>query len=72
MARIKSPFGMGLIAGALAGTTVGLLCAPKPGKETRAIIRQKTGEYVGALRGRSSRSSATGAAATGCHGEAAA
>jgi gas vesicle protein len=48
---------LGLIAGVLAGTTVGLLCAPQPGRETRAMIRQKTAGCVSALRGRSSQSS---------------
>ena len=47
----------GLIAGALLGTIVGLLLAPKPGKEARQIVttravefRQKAGDYVGTLR----------------------
>jgi len=69
MAGITSPLGMGLIAGVLAGTTVGLLCAPKPGKETRALIRQKTAGYVGALRGRISHSGAPVAAPTQSQGE---
>jgi len=47
----------GLIAGAFIGTVVGLLVAPKPGKETRQIVairagewRTKAGDYVGTLR----------------------
>ena len=47
----------GLIAGAFIGTAVGLLVAPKPGKETREMVatragewRTKAGDYVGTLR----------------------
>ena len=34
-------FGIGLLAGALVGGVVALLCAPKSGEETRAMIREK-------------------------------
>ena len=34
----------GLIAGAAVGAVVGLLFAPKPGKETRHAVATKTGE----------------------------
>jgi gas vesicle protein len=54
--------GVGLIAGVLAGTTVGLLCAPQPGRETRGMIWQKTAGYVGAVRRRFGRSRDTGEA----------
>jgi len=57
-----APVATGVIAGALAGATAGVLFAPKHGKETRAIIRQKTAGYVGALRGRFSGSRATAGA----------
>jgi gas vesicle protein len=47
----------GVIAGALVGTVLGLMVAPKPGKETRQIVasragewRIKAGDYVGTLR----------------------
>ena len=47
----------GIIAGAFIGTVIGLLVAPKPGKETRQIVasraeewRTKAGDYVGTLR----------------------
>ena len=43
---------MGLIAGAVAGVSVGMLVAPKTGKETREIIRHKTSDYAGTLRER--------------------
>ena len=34
-------FGMGLLIGAAIGLAVGILYAPRPGKETRALIREK-------------------------------
>ena len=47
----------GLIAGEFIGTVIGLMVAPKPGKETRQIVvnragewRLKAGDYVGTLR----------------------
>ncbi len=47
-------FVKGFVAGALLGTAVGLLVAPQPGRQTRNLIRRKTGD----LRGRFRRSSA--------------
>jgi len=38
-------FLMGFILGALAGVAVGFLYAPKPGKETRALLKEKAGEF---------------------------
>ncbi len=38
---------MGFLAGAVVGTVLGLLYAPKPGKELRADIKRKTDEFVG-------------------------
>jgi len=52
--------GLGLIIGVLAGTTVGLVCAPQPGRETRATIRRRTSECLGALRGRPNGGRVTG------------
>ncbi len=49
-------FVKGLVVGALVGTAVGLLVAPQPGRQTRNLLRRKTGEYLGNLRGRSRRS----------------
>ena len=40
-----------LAAGALLGVGVGLLAAPKSGKETRAFLGQKVGEIRGKIRG---------------------
>lgn len=47
----------GIITGALIGTAIGLLFAPKTGKETRdivvtraGVIRQRAGDYVGNMR----------------------
>ena len=41
-----------LVVGALVGAAVGLLVAPQPGKQTRNLIRSKTGGYAGTLRAR--------------------
>ena len=43
-------FVTGLIVGSLMGGTVGLLLAPRSGRETREVVRYKTGHYVGTLR----------------------
>ena len=40
----------GLVVGALVGAALGVLMAPQPGKQTRDLIRRKTGGYVGRLR----------------------
>jgi gas vesicle protein len=37
-------FLIGFILGAVAGVAVGFLYAPKAGKETRAILKEKAGE----------------------------
>jgi len=39
-----SSFAIGFLVGAIAGVAIGLLYAPKPGKETRAMLREKAGE----------------------------
>ena len=39
-------FGIGLLAGAAIGGAIALLLAPKTGKETRQIIRDKATEVV--------------------------
>ncbi len=45
-------FVTGLLAGALVGTAIGMLMAPKPGNETRQIVRERAGEYLGTARER--------------------
>ena len=37
-------FFIGFILGAIAGVAVGFLYAPKAGKETRALLKEKAGE----------------------------
>ena len=37
-------FGIGLLVGAALGVAIGMLYAPQSGKETRALIAEKTGE----------------------------
>jgi gas vesicle protein len=39
-------FGIGILAGAIIGGVVALLYAPKTGKETRQLIKDKTSEVV--------------------------
>ncbi len=57
-------FVTGLIVGSLMGGTVGLLLAPRSGRETRKVVRHKTDHYVGALRERFGRCGATNGAET--------
>ena len=42
----------GVLAGALIGTAIGMLLAPKPGIETRQIVRERAGEYLETARER--------------------
>ncbi len=39
-----SSFLIGFIIGAVAGVAIGFLYAPKAGKETRALLREKAGQ----------------------------
>ncbi len=55
-------FVAGLIFGSLTGAAAGLLFAPQSGRETRDVVRHKTGHYVGTLRERFGRSRATNGA----------
>ncbi len=48
----------GLLVGALAGVAVGLLAAPRTGKESRETLRHKAGDYAGTLRERFQRGGA--------------
>lgn len=43
-------FGMGLLAGLVIGGVIALLYAPREGKETRRIIRDKAGKFAGDVR----------------------
>ena len=49
-------FVTGLVVGSLTGAAAGLLFAPRSGRETRDVVRHKTGHYVGTLRERFGRS----------------
>ena len=51
-------FVKGLVVGALVGTAVGLLVAPQTGRQTRDLLRDKTGGYVSNFRGILRRSNA--------------
>ncbi len=39
-----SNFAIGFLIGAIAGVAIGFLYAPKAGKETRALLKEKAGE----------------------------
>ena len=41
---------IGLVAGALVGTAIGLLVAPQPGKASREAVGDKAGRYISQLR----------------------
>lgn len=41
-----SGFGIGVLAGVVIGAALGLIFAPKTGRETREIIGEKTSEVV--------------------------
>ena len=55
-------FVTGLIVGSLTGAAVGLLFAPRSGRETQKVVKHKTGYYIGALRERFGRCEATNGA----------
>jgi len=40
-----SSFAIGFLIGAIAGVAIGFLYAPKAGKETRTLLKEKTGEF---------------------------
>ena len=60
-------FVTGLIVGSLTGAAVGLLFAPRSGRESRRVVRHKTGHYVGTLRERFGRCEATNGAKENAH-----
>ena len=47
-------FGIGLLSGVLIGGIIALLYAPKSGKDTRQMIKDKTTEVVDAVKEKSS------------------
>ena len=47
-------FGIGLLTGAVIGGVIALLYAPKTGKETRQMIKDKAASVVDAVRGKTS------------------
>lgn len=49
----------GLIVGSLAGAAVGVMIAPRPGKQMRHQISHKTREHVGNLRAKFKKSADT-------------
>ena len=46
---------VGMVSGALVGTALALLAAPKTGKETRKAVRSKAGQVAISIRQRCSR-----------------
>ncbi len=57
----------GLIVGSLTGATVGLLFAPRTGRESRDMVGHKAGYYVGTLREKFGRCEATNGAEEHAH-----
>ncbi len=49
----------GVVSGAVLGTAIGLLAAPKSGKDTRQLVRDKTGSLVTSLKQRRIQNSET-------------
>ena len=45
-------FGVGLVTGLIIGGVIALLYAPKTGKETRQLIKDKVGGVADAVRGK--------------------
>ncbi len=56
-------FGIGLLAGAVIGGVIALLYAPKTGKETRQLIKDKATAVVDAVKETASEASRKGQAA---------
>jgi gas vesicle protein len=50
MEKHTGKFVVGMVSGALVGTAIALLVAPKAGKETRKAIRSKAGQVATTLR----------------------
>jgi len=56
----SSNFVTGVLVGALAGLTVGLLCAPEKGSETRQKLMNKGTDFANSLKERFNRVTGTG------------
>ncbi len=54
----KSTMLVGLLIGAAAGTIAALLLAPTTGKQSRELVRQRTGKIAGAVKTRLKRTPA--------------
>ena len=52
MEKQNGKFVVAMVSGALVGTAIALLAAPKAGKETRQVIRSKAGRVATTLRQR--------------------
>ena len=57
MGKHNGKFVVGMVSGALLGTAMALLVAPKTGKETRNVIRSKAGDVATSFKQRCSRHS---------------
>ena len=47
-------FVTGMLFGAVVGAAIGMLVAPKPGSETRQLVRERAGEYIDVAKERAS------------------
>ena len=56
--NFKSTMLVGLLIGAAAGTIAALLLAPTTGKQSRELVRQRTGKIAGAVKTRLKRTPA--------------
>ena len=60
--RNRVMLGVGVVMGAIAGIALGLLLAPKSGRESRETVTRQATHYVGALRRRLARRGTTNSA----------
>ena len=50
--NVRSSLLVGLLVGAAAGSAAALLLAPASGKQSRELVRRRSGELIGAVRDR--------------------